>query len=79
MQAWSRIYECEGQRKKQDMLIRKMKNSLERTNDRLRMGIENELFQKDRSDEANFTRKKKKKLTIKAMMANADSFIGEKR
>lgn len=42
------------------MLIRKMKNSLERTNDRLRMGIENELFQKDRSDEANFTRKKKK-------------------
>jgi hypothetical protein len=59
MQAWSRIYECEGQRKKQDMLIRKMKNSLERTNDRLRMGIENELFQKDKSDEvASLERRK---------------------
>jgi hypothetical protein len=78
MQAWSRIYECEGQRKKQDMLIRKMKNSLERTNDRLRMGIENELFQKDRSDEVA-SLERRKKLTIKAMMANADSFIGEKR
>jgi hypothetical protein len=41
------------------MLIRKMKNSLERTNDRLRMGIENELFQKDRSDEvASLERRK---------------------
>jgi hypothetical protein len=78
MQAWSRIYECEGQRKKQDMLIRKMKNSLERTNDRLRMGIENELFQKDKSDEVA-SLERRKKLTIKAMMANADSFIGEKR
>jgi hypothetical protein len=78
MQAWSRIYECEGQRKKQNMLIRKMKNSLERTNDRLRMGIENELFQKDRSDEVA-SLERRKKLTIKAMMANADSFIGEKR
>lgn len=60
------------------MLIRKMKNSLERTNDRLRMGIENELFQKDRNDEVA-SLERRKKLTIKAMMANADNFIGEKR
>jgi hypothetical protein len=48
----------------------------ERTNDRLRMGIENELFQKDRSDEVA-SLERRKKLTIKAMMANADSLIGE--